>query len=93
MNKINLYATFCTNTLRHRETAREVIHILSETPENSKVIIDFEGIDFASRSFLHELMSSLNNRKFEFQHQNECVAKMTEIISRSVEVSCPAPLF
>jgi anti-anti-sigma regulatory factor len=76
---------FCTDTLRHRETARNILERLSKTPKNDLVIIDFDKIEFASRSFLHELMSCLADRKVEFKNQNEEVARMTDVISKSIE--------
>lgn len=60
--KINLYEMFCTDTLRHRETALEVLKELSNK-DDEEIIIDFTNIKFASRSFCHELMSGVRYRK------------------------------
>jgi hypothetical protein len=76
---------FCTDTLRHRETARKILEKVSEAPKTDTIIIDFSKIDFASQSFLHELTTCLAGRKVVFQHQNEEVEKMAIIISKSRE--------
>ena len=83
--KVNLHEMFCTDTLRHRDTARKITERISNTPKTDPVVIDFAKIDFASRSFLHELMASLSDRKIIFKNQNEEVGKMMSIISRSIE--------
>jgi hypothetical protein len=83
--KINLYDMFCTDTLRHRETARKILEKVSKAPKTDLVVIDFSKIDFASQSFLHELMICLAGRKVVFQNQNEEVEKMASIISKSAK--------
>lgn len=83
--KVNLYDMFCTDTLRHRETARKILEKVSTEPKTDLVIIDFSKIDFASQSFLHELMICLAGRKVVFQNQNEEVKNMASIISKNVE--------
>ena len=86
--KVNLYDMFCTDTLRHRETARKILENVSRTPKTDPIIIDFSKIDFASQSFLHELMSCLVGRRVIFKNHNEEIEKMTRIISKSVELGC-----
>jgi hypothetical protein len=83
--KVSLYEMFCTDTLRHRDTARKVVERLSQIPKTDLVVIDFAKIDFASRSFLHELMESLSDRKILYQNQNEEVETMMGIISKNIE--------
>ena len=83
--KIDLYNMFYTDTLRHRETARKILEKVSKAPKTDTIIIDFSKIDFASQSFLHELIICLTGRKVAFQNQNEEVEKMANIISKSVE--------
>jgi len=83
--KINLYEMFCTDTLRHRETAKKILEEVSKTPKTDIIVIDFSKIDFASQSFLHELMICLVGRKVVFQNQNEEVEKMASIISKSAK--------
>lgn len=77
---------FCTDTLRHRDTARKILEKVSNTPKTDPVVIDFGKIDFASQSFLHELMICLSGRKVVFQNQNEEVEKMVSIISKNAEL-------
>ncbi len=76
MVSVSLYQMFGTDTLRHRETARQVVEKL---PINSQATIDFANITFASRSFLHELLCSLGSRKVVFENRNYEVTKMMEI--------------
>lgn len=85
--ELNLYEIFCTDTLRHRETARKLIQ---KIPENTNVTLNFERIDFASRSFLHELLCGLNNNlTVDFSNVNPEVTRMINIIQKkSVCVHC-----
>jgi hypothetical protein len=79
MSVVKLYDMFCTDTLRHRDTARKVVATLAKEPLTVQVTIDFDKIDFASRSFLHELLSDLGSRKVVFENRNEEVKQMMEI--------------
>jgi anti-anti-sigma regulatory factor len=86
---VELYGMFGTDTLRHRETARKVVELIEKEAKSSETVIDFSKIDFASRSFLHELMCDLGNRKVIFENRNEEVEQMMNIISKStVCASC-----
>ena len=80
---VKLYDMFCTDTLRHRDTARKVVETLKMEPFTSQIVIDFSKIDFASRSFLHELLMDLGTRKVAFENRNDEVRQMMEIIQRS----------
>ena len=80
---VKLYDMFCTDTLRHRDTARKVVALLAQEPMSTKVTIDFGGIDFASRSFLHELLTDLGSRKVVFENRCEEVKQMMDIILKS----------
>lgn len=87
MFTINLYQMFGTDTLRYRDSARKVVESLPKG--DSLVMIDFAKIDFASRSFLHELLYVLGSRKVTFDNRNEEVEKMMGIIERkAVCVNC-----
>ena len=89
MFAIKLYDMFCTDTLRHRDTARLVVDALAKEPLSSEVIIDFDKIDFASRSFLHELLSDLGSRKVVFENRNDEVKQMMEIAQKgTISVVC-----
>ena len=82
MFAVKLYDMFCTDTLRHRDTARKVVDTLAKEPLSSEVVIDFDKIDFASGSFLHELLSDLGSRKVIFENRNEEVKQMMEIAQK-----------
>jgi hypothetical protein len=87
MPTINLYQMFGTDTLRYRDSARKVVESLPKG--NSLVIIDFAKIDFASHSFLHELLYGLRGRKVTFENRNELVEELMGIIQRkAVCVTC-----
>ena len=79
---VKLYDMFRTDTLRHRETARQVLELINRQV-NDKIEIDFSKIDFASRSFLHELLCGLNGREVDFLNANEEVEQMKGIIQKS----------
>ena len=74
-----LYELFGTDTLRHRETANQVLDKLSKVPIDEKVVIDFTGISFASRSFCHELKRGLNGRDVVFVNMLPEVEEMMRI--------------
>ena len=76
---------FFTDTLRHRETARKIVENIPK--ETSDVTIDFVKIDFASRSFLHELLSNLCNRKVKFTNANQEIRMMTDVILKSSKLN------
>jgi predicted RNA binding protein with dsRBD fold (UPF0201 family) len=77
--KIDLYEMFKTDTLRHRDTARKVLEI-SKAPPTTEIIIDFQGIIFASRSFCHELRNGLNERKVTYENMSPEVNEMMQIV-------------
>lgn len=79
---VKLYEMFCTDTLRHRDTARKVVALLAREPLSSTVTIDFDRIEFASRSFLHELLTDLGSRKVIFENRCEEVTQMMDIIQK-----------
>lgn len=79
---INLFQMFGTDTLRHRETAKKLAENLPKT--ECPVVIDFANIDFASRSFLHELLCQLYDRKVTFENTNEEIAQLMEIVSKKL---------
>ena len=76
---VKLHDMFCTDTLRHRDTARKVVATFAKEPVTAQIIIDFDRIDFASRSFLHELLTDLGSREVVFKNRNEEVEQMMEI--------------
>ena len=87
MVTVGLYQMFNVKTLRYRESAQEVVEGLPKG--DIPIIIDFANIEFASRSFLHELLQRLGNRQVTFEHRTETIEKMMEIIERTtVRVAC-----
>lgn len=89
--RITLYEIFCKDTLRHRETARKIVENIPKKPEPHQIIVDFERIEFASRSFLHELLSDLSDKKVEFVNMNKEVKTMMDVILRSSESTLRFP--
>ncbi len=79
--EIKLYEMFCTDTLRHRETARKIIESLPK--DTTSVTINFDHIDFVSRSFLHELLTGLCNQNFDVTNANDEVTQMVSIIQKN----------
>lgn len=67
------------DTLRNRDTAKKIIEIIAKEPESNQVVIDFDKIEFATRSFLNELLSNLYNRKVSYINTNRDIEKMMKI--------------
>lgn len=75
--EIKLRSVLHRSTLRDREAALFVLKEISRIPETCQIEIDFAGIDFASRSFLHELQTGLKSRKnVTFKNVNDDVRNM-----------------
>ena len=80
---IKLYELFGSHALRQRETAQKIVEMIAKEPRSSKVIIDFDQIEFATRSFLNELLSDLYNRgNLEFINKNDSIEQMMKISFR-----------
>jgi hypothetical protein len=79
VKEVKLYQIFKTDTLRHRETARIVLKDIEKTELNERIVIDFLGISFASRSFCHELKRDLNDRDIVFVNMLPEVEQMMHI--------------
>ncbi len=74
--RIDLYGMFHTDTLRDRRTALLVVKEISKD-SSEFVQLDFANIDFASRSFCHELLTNLTKRdNVRFENVNEEVRHM-----------------
>ncbi|MDI6897422.1 STAS-like domain-containing protein [Methanocella conradii] len=77
---IRLYELFGSHALRQRETAQKVVEMVINEPTSRKVIVDFDQIEFATRSFLNELLSGLYNKdNVEFINTNESIEQMMKI--------------
>jgi anti-anti-sigma regulatory factor len=79
---IKLYDQF-GNDIIHRETARKVTEMTSKESRRNQVIIDFNNIEFASRTFLHELISDLCDRNVVFINMNRDLERMMEIVIKN----------
>jgi len=77
--EIKLYKIVDTDTLRHRETAQMILQSIVKESRDAPVTLDFDRITFASRSFLHELLSGLNGRELEIINANSEVKFMVKI--------------
>lgn len=91
--EINLYRMFRTDTLRDRQTALLVVKEISKMPVSYPVKINFERIIFASRSFCHELLTGLKDRKsVKFENMNQEIKIMMEVALRKPQVDPNIPL-
>jgi len=76
--EIKIYDYVETDTLRHRETAKQLLQTINKNPDE-QVTINFKGITFASRSFLHELLSGLNGRTVNYKNTNDEILFMVKV--------------
>lgn len=77
---IKLYELFGCHALRQRESAQKVVEMIAMEPKTSKVIVDFDKIEFATRSFLNELLSDLYYRdNLVYINKNESIEQMMKI--------------
>lgn len=73
MNYVKLYDLFESSDLNHRESAQKVTRmIVSNYHPNEDVIIDFDKIEFVTRSFIHELNADLLDARIMAEYVNMC---------------------
>ena len=90
--KISLYDMFHTDTLRDRQTALLIIREICEMPASNPITVDFDKIVFASRSFCHELVMNLRDRKnVSFENVNEEILKMFIAVQTKPHISHKLP--
>jgi len=77
--KINLKKLTKKDTLRHRDTAQMILKHIQEAPKNQPVTLDFHGIIFSSKPFLHELLSGLLDREIHYTNTNEEIDSMIKL--------------
>jgi len=80
--EIRLNELLGTDTLRHRETAQIVLRKIANSPESSKIVINFMNISFVSRSFFHELLKGLRTLKIQdvlFVNENSEIKQMRKL--------------
>jgi len=91
--ELNVYDMFHTNTLRDRETAIELINRISKIPQSSTVTLNFDKIIFASRSFCHELIMNLQDkRNINFVNMNSDILNMMNIALRKPSFAMKSPM-
>lgn len=78
--KIKLIELVKVSTLRHRDTAKMIVVKVLNVPEEG-VIIDFEDIEFASRSFCHELKKGLKGKDVEYINMRPEVDEMMQLVA------------
>jgi len=80
IKKVLLYNIFKTDSLRTRDAAQKIIKKISKS-KSYQIIIDFKNINFASRSFLHELITNIKNYKdTKFINTNEEIDLMLKLV-------------
>jgi len=77
--EIKIYEYVEIDTLRHRETAQKLLQTINQHPDEP-VTLNFKGINFASRAFLHELLSNLKNRETTLTNTNQQIQQTAETI-------------
>ena len=77
--EIKIYKIVDTDTLRHRKTAQRILQFIDEESRDAPVTLDFNGITFASRPFLHELLSGLNGTEIKIINANKNIESMVKI--------------
>lgn len=76
--EIKIYEYVETDTLRHRETAQKLLQTINQHSDEP-VTLNFKGINFASRAFLHELLSGLHDREISYTNTNEEIQFMAKV--------------
>ena len=76
--ELKIYELVETDTLRHRETAQKLLQTINQHPDEP-VTLNFKGINFASRAFLHELLSGLHDREISYTNTNEEIQFMAKV--------------
>ncbi len=99
MKKLNIRTLFAASSLSTRSSAeliqKKIEEILASHAENpSKIVLDFEGMQFISRSFAHELLQlqdSYRQRKkvISLSNLSEDLESMIALVQRSKENNYP----
>ncbi|MCK4798805.1 MAG: hypothetical protein KAT05_15620 [Spirochaetes bacterium] len=89
---VQVYDLVKSNTLRSRKTASNIVNTILEFSSTENVNIDFRNIVFASRSFCHELLTSVQNREnVHFVNTNSEINKMCEVATKKPEIHFEFP--
>ena len=94
MTQTILFKEFTLGDLSARQSARELAAMIE--PDAEKVVFDFSGIEFMSRSYADELFNVVSTLKhYEVLNQCDEVKTMMEIVFRKrqedQEKGIPAP--
>lgn len=82
-----LYYLAKSDTLRSRKTASKIVDMIFNLPQTEEVFIDFYNIIFASRSFCHELLTSIENRRnVSLVNANSEIKKMCSVVTKKPDV-------
>lgn len=85
LNKtINLAGIFNSSSLITRQAARDLFSIIAKS-EEKKITLDFNKIEFASRSFFDELNSEMTKialfgKEVEFVNLSESIEKLYKMV-------------
>ena len=89
---VQVYNMVKSDTLRSRKTASNIVNTIVELPSTEDVFIDFKKIVFASRSFCHELLTSIRNRdNVHLVNTNSEINKMCEVATKKPVVDFEIP--
>jgi hypothetical protein len=84
--EIRLFEVLGTDTLRHRDTAKIILNLVSKAPTSERIAIDFSGIDFASRPFCHELRRGLADRDATYLNMEPDVESMMRNVFKKPKI-------
>lgn len=78
--QVNLFSIAGTDTLRFRENAQKIFNYINKMSTDNSIILDWANINFASRSFLHELLKLLSHYNVQHINQSNNVQDMKKIM-------------
>jgi len=88
---VKVHDVVSLDTLRHRETAQRILSEINKRSNKGMLIIDFSDISFASRSFWHELMRGIPDRKISFRNMRPEVEEMMHLSTIKPRVDLKEP--
>jgi len=87
MKTLYLKNIFNSPILRSRSAAQLLFRKIQALPSTEKIILDFEDIDFVSRSFANELLVSLRNRaNVSIVNTNSNIEEMFKVAKKKPKV-------
>ena len=79
-----------TDTLRHRETAQQILKTINQQPDK-QVTLDFKDITFTSRAFIHELLTGLQNHQTHLKNTNHQTRQIIQTIHTKPKLDLKTP--